>query len=273
MEEEVLVLLDLGVEILHTAGRTYVDVEEMYLCLRVSLADIGGLLHRGQAADRGAIGEVVLIPGAGALHEADLRNLAAVGRAHDLALGGTILRRVPLHQDVSDDVRVPAEAEVLDLGRIVWFPAGRPDDGADSRGDRPFLHVQVDGAVRAGLCTSLHAVVADMLRIDYVAVRIAHEMRQVDGLGLVEAMVEIVVALDFAHLLTVAAAGALFVYVTRVQRYLDLVISGRARNALDFSECQDSAALHEDDLLAELGSLDCSSHPRYAAADDQRFGL
>ena len=151
MKKELLVLLNLRVEILHPARCTYVDIEHMYLCVGIPLTDVCGLLHRCEAADRRAVREVVLITGPGALHKSDLGNVLAVGGAHNLALGRPILRRVPLHHDIGDNVRILAEAQVIQSSRIVGLPAGRPHDGADLGGEGPRLHVELDGVVVASL--------------------------------------------------------------------------------------------------------------------------
>ena len=93
--------------------------------------------------------------------------------------------------------------------------------------DRPCLHVQLDRIVLAGVDALLHPLVASVLRVYDVTLRVGHEMRQVDGLGLVETIVEIVVPLYFAHLLTLAAAGTVLVDVTRIQPDLHFKIPGR----------------------------------------------
>ncbi len=66
---ELLVLLARLVEVLQAARGADVDVEDVDLGFGVLLPDVARLLERSQAADARAVLQVVLVAGAGALHE------------------------------------------------------------------------------------------------------------------------------------------------------------------------------------------------------------
>ena len=87
-QDDILIFFDLVVELfIPVAGRADVDVEDIDLGIRILLANIGGLLQGGHAADVGAVGQVVFITGAGALDKGDAFGRLVVGRAQDFALG------------------------------------------------------------------------------------------------------------------------------------------------------------------------------------------
>jgi hypothetical protein len=109
--------------------------------------------------------------------------------AQDLAAGGALRIGQALEFEAGDDVGKAVVAVGLDLRGIVGPPAGGPDHGADLQRDGLFLHVEIDRADRAGRLGLLALGRADDGRVDHVALRIGHVVRQVGRLHLVQAVV------------------------------------------------------------------------------------
>ena len=93
--------------------------------------------------------QVVAVTRPGALDEGDALCLLTVGGAHQLAAGGTARIGHALELDAGDDVGDAVVAIGLDLGRVVGFPAGRPDNSADRHRGFLCLHIEINGAVLA----------------------------------------------------------------------------------------------------------------------------
>ena len=107
----------------------------------VRMAHVQGLFQGGQAAEVGAVGQMLRVPGAGALDEGDVLDRFAVGRPDNLALLGQLF-----HLHVGDDVLGEAVAQLGELGGVVGLKARRHDHGAHLEG---FLHaVHRDGGIQ-----------------------------------------------------------------------------------------------------------------------------
>ena len=119
------------VQNLHVAARSaQVDVEHRDLGLGVLLADVLALLESGHTADVGAVVQVVLVTGTGALHESDAFGTTAVGRTDDLAAGGAEGGGQAFELHVGHAVLDLAGAQVGQVGDVVGLPAGGHHDGA-----------------------------------------------------------------------------------------------------------------------------------------------
>ena len=141
--------LGLAIEFLGRARRAQFLVDDIGHRVGVGLDHLQGLLDRGGAADRRAIGQMVGVAAAGALHEGDVLDRRAIGRLDRRALG-----QHGLEFDAGDDVGRGAIAEMGQLGRVIGTPAGGDDDGADLFGD--FLAaVRNDHLEGAGLAGGL----------------------------------------------------------------------------------------------------------------------
>src|SRR5262249_57779980 len=124
-------------EVLGGARRAEVDVEDVGARRGIAVAEIRRLLERGEAADARAVAEVLLVPGSRALDERRALDGPAVRGTKELAGRGAVRRGEPLHHDIGDDVRVPAEAEIVDAGGVIGIPARGDDHGAGPDAQRP----------------------------------------------------------------------------------------------------------------------------------------
>ncbi len=124
-EEKALIILGGLVEELVLARAADILVEHVDFGVRVHLAQLHGVLQAGAAADSAAVGQVVLVPAAGALDEGDgFRGLAVAGPHH------FALQEHALELHIGHHIG-HAVAQVAQFLRVVGQPAGGLDDRAD----------------------------------------------------------------------------------------------------------------------------------------------
>src|ERR1019366_5024959 len=121
----------LGIEVLQVPWGSQVDIEDRDLRFRIELSDVGGVLQRSRATDRRAIRKMILVARSGALHECHRARLFPVRGAQDLTAGRPVGSREPLHHHIGDDVRTPAEPQILNLRGVVGSPTSGNDHGCD----------------------------------------------------------------------------------------------------------------------------------------------
>ena len=114
-----------AIEVLVLPRRTDILIEYVDFHLAVEFSCQQRLLQRHPAADHRTVGQVLLIPGAGALNKSDTLGRLVVGRAVDLAQ-----RQQLLHLNIGDNIRA-AVSEMTELGRVIGLPAGGLNDGAN----------------------------------------------------------------------------------------------------------------------------------------------
>ncbi|VTR68840.1 hypothetical protein DESC_720218 [Desulfosarcina cetonica] len=236
-QNDVFVFLDLIVEFLvPVAGRTDIDVKNVYLGIRILLTDVGGVFERSHTADVRTVGQVILVTGAGALDEGHAGRCLVVGWALDLSLGGAVVGRQAFEHHVGDDVVVLAEAQIVDAVGIVRLPTGGPDDGAHGQVDGLGLHLKVHGVVFARFLDFGGVVGADHLGRNDIFCRKGHLKGQVGGLGSAHAEVVLVGDFGLAGLAAGAAAGAILIHVTGIKLDTDFVVPGPAVDAFHFRQ-------------------------------------
>ena len=115
------------------AGGAHVDIEHIYICIRVFFAAEHGMLRRVHAADLGAVGLALLhtvAAGADALDEDDGLRMCPVGRAQERAARGAGGVHETLKFEAGNDVRALAVSKFVEFGKIDGVEARRGDDGA-----------------------------------------------------------------------------------------------------------------------------------------------
>ena len=185
---------------------------------------------------------MVLIARTGALDEGDVLGFLAVGRTQDLAAGGAVDVGQTFEFNAGDDVLEAAIAVGLNLRCVIGLPTGCPHHRAGLDLDRLFLHVEVDRTVLARGLGLFRIGGADDRRVQHVALRIGHRVRQVGGLVLAEVIVERIVHHRLDRTPAVAAGGAVFVHVARLDLDGNGVIAGAALDVGDFGQRQHAHA-------------------------------
>ena len=115
------------------AGGAHVDIEHIYVCIRVFFAAEHGVLRRVHTADLGAVGLALLrtvAAGADALHKDDGLRVRPVGRAQECAVRGAGGVHETLKLEAGHHVRTLAVGKFVEFGKIDGVEARRGDDGA-----------------------------------------------------------------------------------------------------------------------------------------------
>ena len=250
--------------------------------------------------------QVVFVARPGALDEGDVLRFLAVRGAQQFAAGGAVRIGEALEFQAGDDVIETVITVRLYLRRIVGFPASRPDHRADFQLDRLGRHIEVDGIVFARGFGLLAVRRADDGRVEHVALRIGHRVRQIGGARFGKTVFVRIANLRLHRFGAFAAGGAVLVDVTRRYFEGDGVIAalpahrnhfGLGQHAhvavglepaqVDFQpagrvahlgeiavhQCgapaQAGIALGEDHLLAAFGGFQRRRHAADTAADDE----
>ncbi|MGP8050648.1 MAG: FGGY family carbohydrate kinase [Desulfobaccales bacterium] len=233
-EMDPIVVPHLPKKLLITARRANIDVKDMDFGLRVFLPEISGLLQGGHAADIGTIGQMVLIPGTGALDKGHLFGGLLVRRPEDQPAGGAVGGRQALHLHVGDDVGYLAEPQIIHLGGIVKFPTAGQDDGPHLELQGLGQHVQLDGFVLAGLLALPAAVAAARRGVDDVLLGKGEIEGDVSCLGLVQTIIEIINPPGGAGLGAGITGHTAVIDIARRHLHGDLEVARRAADLGDF---------------------------------------
>ena len=175
---------------------------------------------------------MIFIPGSGALDKGDAFRCFAVRRTEDFAVGGSVGGGQSFQHHVGDDVRISAEAQIVDFGGIIRLPAGCPDHGADFQIDGFGFHVQINGVVFAGFLAPFGIFGSDDLRRNHITCGKGHVIGKIGSFDLVHAEIEIRWNFRLTDLCAFTAAGAVFIDIPGIDSDADIIISGAAA---DFS--------------------------------------
>jgi len=128
----------------------HVHHEDVGVQVRAMLLGNDGLLDRVHAADRGAVG-VLLVAGADALQPGDPLGLTAIGAALDVPVGGAGSREKPLELERGDHVGITPQPVLFVGGGVGDLVTGRQDECADLQGLLALDLIVVDGIGLAGV--------------------------------------------------------------------------------------------------------------------------
>src|SRR5208337_409463 len=199
--------------------------------LLILFEQVGRLLEGGEAADTGAVGQVVFVSRSGALNECNLLNRSCVGWSRYDAPGRTVCRCKPLHDDIGDYIAVLSGPVVGNSGDVERRPTGSPYycTSLDLYGTRG--HIEIHGPIFARSLYVLRLGRADNLRGDHIAHRVCEVMRKVGRFYGAQAVIEGIWDFRLSCLRAFPAGRTFFVHIAGIDPDCDREI---ARFSIDF---------------------------------------